>query len=436
MHKPIHDEAVELLLASMSQTAGDGLRSSFMFGRPGAPHWEMRMGTDVYYRRNKLIRAALYVREHGPVHLKYLPIGDIWSMLQNFVSENYWYLVGEVFAKRFEGSYAEQVSAATKSNWAEALASSEIFQPHNEVTLFPLVPVQVEVDFDSAPFFLIAAASLNESRCRADIPLRHIAPEIFPPLSDWTGRKELPTTWLGVRSPVYQASNKMKAAILGALALTPLPRYRHMFSGRKVFGGRCTITQAGVTTAFGEAHMPPLMHDIILSGRDIAWLHVLASKLTSNEKVVRRQVRALEYFYRAWRLGPSERFPILCMTLDAIFGDTNHATQAVIDGIRSVIGSRVCDGRLRKLMDLRASVIHGGAPDVYDSRKYGRYYDDYEADPIHDLELVVASCLRGKVFGDALEEHADPNAKIIAEAQAKGRLPKDLSRGTILDDRP
>jgi hypothetical protein len=414
----------------MSRKSEQGLRSSFMFGKPGAPHWDKRMGVDLYYRANKLIRAALYVRQHGPTYLRYLAIGDIWNMLQNFVIENYWYLVADTFLKQFDGSYAEQVSVAAKIQFAGALAASEIFQPRNEVSLFPIVPVQVIDDFDSEPFF-----PLKGARLPSDIDPRHISPESFPPLSDWTGRKELPGSWLGVRSPAVQASNKIKVAILGALALTHLPRYRHLFSGRKIFGGRCTITDT-VTTSFGESHTPPLMHDIIINVQDHVWLNIIASKLMTNERAIRRQLRALEYFYRAWQLEPSERFPILCMTLDAIFGDANHATQAVIDGVRGVLGSHIRDARLRDLMDLRASVIHGGAPDVYDSRKYGRYYDDYEADPIHDLELVVASCLRLKIFKGALKEQPDPNAKIIAEAQAKGRLPKNLSRGTILEDVP
>jgi hypothetical protein len=122
------------------------------------------------------------------------------------------------------------------------------------------------------------------------------------------------------------------------------------------------------------------------------------------------------------------------MALDAVFGDANHASQAVIDGVRTAIGHHVSDARLRLLMDLRASVIHGGAPDVYDSRKYARYYERYDADPIHDLELVVGQCLRASIFGVALQEHPDPHADLVAKAQASGRLPQNLSRSTILEE--
>jgi hypothetical protein len=49
------------------------------------------------------------------------------------------------------------------------------------------------------------------------------------------------------------------------------------------------------------------------------------------------------------------------------------------------------------------------------------------------MELVVGACLRQEIFGEALREHADPNAEIIAQAQAAGRLPKKLFPKTILD---
>jgi hypothetical protein len=432
----IHRKSVELILSSISKNSDIGFLSSFFFGRPGAPHWDKRMGINIYYDQKRMIRAVLYVRQHGPAYLKYLSVDDIRSKLQTFVSDNFWYMANDTYLRQFEGSFAENVSEKAKDDLAAALAVSPIFAPRNELTLFPLSVVTVEADFDSAPFFLVSPQSLDGARLPEGSEEKWIVSTRFPPVRDWKGKTGTPSAWLGVRSPAVQASQKMKAAILGALALTPLPAYRHMFSGRTVLEGRCTIGAAGVTSSFDDTHTPPMMHDLVIGENDHRWLSALSEKLQSGERATRRQLRALEYFYRAWPLAPSERFAVLCMTLDAVFGDANHASQAVIDGVRTAIGDHVSDVRLRRLMDLRASVIHGGAPDVYDSRKYGRYYDEFDTDPIHDLELVVGECLRVSVFEGALREHADPNAAIIAEAQAKGRLPKDLSRSTILDEPP
>ncbi len=430
----MHEDAVELLLASISKDRGTGFKHSFEFGPPGAQPWQKGLVIEIYYRPNKLIRAVLRVRQSGPAYLRLISIKEVQRMLQKFVLQNFGYLMDDVFLRKFEGSFADQVSQAAKSRFADALASSSIFQPDSELTLFPLATVQVQTDFDSQVFFLAAPSSLDAAKLPPGVGVQSIVPELFPPVSDWQGRHERPTAWLGVWSPAYQASNKMKAAILGALALTPLKPYRHMFSGRQVFGGHCTFGRRTTTWGFGAAHTPPLMHNIIVTSSDHAWLTILSSKLTSGKKSVRRQIRALEYFYRAWELDPSERFPILCMSLDALFGaQKGMTTAAAIAGIQSLLGNIRLE-RLESLFRLRGNVIHGHAPDVYDSSEYSLYYDSYQVDPIDDLELLVGSCLRAQIFGSALGEHSDPNAEMIATAQAKGHLPQDLSSGTILDD--
>ena len=56
---------------------------------------------------------------------------------------------------------------------------------------------------------------------------------------------------------------------------------------------------------------------------------------------------------------------------------------------------------------------------------YARYYDQFGDDPIRDLELIVAQCLRLKVFDAMLADHPDPLADEIA-----ARRP---SRKSILD---
>ena len=407
-----------------------------MYSWPGAPGGVGRIGAYVTYGGKELIRAALFVRQNGPLYLKALSVDHICSLLTDFVSSNYWLLADETQFEDFDGSFADHVSAETKASLSNALADSTIFRPSNKLTLFPLVPVRVESDFDSEPFFLIQAMSFVGSRLPQNTDVRSIDPTSFPPHKDWKGRFESPNAWLGVRAPVLESSEKMKAAILGALALTPLPIYRHMFSHRAMFGGRCTFTGEGSSMSLGDAHTPPMMHDIVISENDHNWLNTLASKLMRNDRSTRRQLRALEYFFRAWGLGPSERFPILCMALDAILGEASHTSQAIVDGVRELLGTHINDGRLRQLMGLRGSVIHGGAPDVYDSRKYDRYYETFGADPIHDLELVVGSCLRKRIFGATLKEHADPNARFVEEAQKKGRIPKQVRSFSILDCNP
>ena len=85
-------------------------------------------------------------------------------------------------------------------------------------------------------------------------------------------------------------------------------------------------------------------------------------------------------------------------------------------------------------MKLRGAVVHGAAPDVYESEYYDAYYAAYGEDPICDLELVVARCLRLNIFGDKFFVHPDPHAAIVKQQQELGRLPRNLRGKTIIDD--
>jgi hypothetical protein len=165
----------------------------------------------------------------------------------------------------------------------------------------------------------------------------------------------------------------------------------------------------------------------IVMEKDHSWLAVLASKLLNTNQDIRRQIRALEYYYRAWPLDASERFPWLFMALDAIFGDAARATEAVVDAIGIHAKGDFKYARLRLLLGLRSSVIHGGAPDVYDSKKYQRYYETYGEDPVHDLELIAAWCLRSLIFGGTLAEHPHPHAELIRAYQS-GLKPIEAGR--------
>ena len=153
--------------------------------------------------------------------------------------------------------------------------------------------------------------------------------------------------------------------------------------------------------------------------------------LASSSEANIKKLKSLQYFYRAWFLPDSERFAIDCITIDSLFGDANGATEAVARGVDELFGGKLDRARVLLLMRLRNSVIHGGAPDVYDSSKYARYYRDYGDDPIADMSALVAECLRRKVFGGQFREQLDPYAEVIAQAVAAGRFPAREPAGIL-----
>lgn len=432
MPQPIHIEAVERMLTAL-YASGDTLLSSFLFGKPGTPHWDRRFGTEIFVRRKDYIRALLFVRQNGAPYLRAISISDLWSMVTQFLTDNFWYVLGGGFAGRHNCSYAEQIAIKDKIALADALAKSAMFEPRFELTLYPLLPIRVTANFESECFFLLNAADLSTAQLPHGISAGDLDPSQFPPVMNWEGRKRLTTSWLGVRSPLPLVSHKMASAILGAVALTPLPRERHLFSGRAMFGGQCTITDTScIISGDDDPHTPPMMHDIVLTEADHGWLAILATLLYASDKHSHTQLRALEYFYRAWFLDPHERFPALCMSLDSLVGVSQGHTSAAVKYVKSVVDTVIDDDRLRLLMRVRGAVIHGAAPDVYDSENYEKYYVDYETDPIRDLELIVAKCLREAIFGATLKYHPDPNTELLASIQAKGRLPARLDESCII----
>lgn len=422
--------AVDLILETIQNSVGDdGLYCSFFFQKPGTPTWQPKSGVEIYLSHRKLIDAAVFIRQNGSEHLRSLPLSDVERKISAFITDNYYYISTDEIL--FSHIYGElQKTQVNKDELKKALLSSDLFSPRHKLTLYPLVAVEVHASYSADTFFLRQPDDLLNEFDESDH--KWISPSTFPPDPNWKYRKETPVSWLGVRSPSEEYSNKVKAQILASLALTQPTTYRHQFSGREMFGGRATIDGGGISITFRDPDTPPLYNDIQLREIDKKWLDILKTKLTSSDIKDKRMLKALEYYYRAWFLNPSERFPWHCMTLDALFGHANHATHSVVEGIRDLLGTHIKTERLRDLLELRASIIHGGAPDVYESRKYGKYWRKYRFDPIRDLDLLLESSLRKMVFLDCLEEHPDPHAAIINEMVAKGRIaPRSASRSVL-----
>lgn len=383
-----------------------------MFTKPGQhPFAGGGGGTEVNFDGARLLECALYVQKHGAPHLLSLPVSKVESDLISFVTESYYLLAPETFLRNFAGSYADGVSAATADAFTAALAASHFFVEPRLTAIFPLVPIRVAQDYISAAFFLCAPGGLATA-LGADTAGFRIVEDTFPPVGEWDGRREPTASWLGVRAPTIEAARKVRAAVLGAVALLPHHYERYTFSGRKLFGGEITLSDRYMLS-FGTPHTPPLMTDLIIGTADRRWLDELARKFTSPTKEDRKHLRALAYFYRAWAPDPVKRFPTMFAAIDALFGDAGRATQAVVDAVGPAMGPEYTAERIRVMLGLRASVVHGGAPDVYESSKYQTYYRDYGKDAVKDMELIVARCLQQVIFPGTLTERPHTHADAI-----------------------
>lgn len=434
MSTDIYQEAALRVLACL-YADGDHVLTSFLYGAPGAPHWERRFGTEIFVRDAAYVKAILFIRANGAPYLRDISMSKLRSMTTNFITEHYAYISGGKLILKSGLPFSEQISPEGFVALTGALQRSSLFSPRSEVSLYPLVPIRVAEGFHSKHLFFTNSDGLATALASHGMSISDLRSGQFPPLARMNLRATLTTDWLGVSSPDQLISRKMAFAALGALSLTSIRRERYTHTGRDMHGGYCTITQDNaVVSPSKEPLTPPLSSDIHLTRADHDWLQILSSLFDNSDLTSRSRLRALEYFYRAWFADPRERFPTLCMSLDSVVGATYRHTIEAIQFIGKTIAKPLDEKRLRLLMRLRGAVIHGAAPDVYESEHYETYYSDYGADPIVDLELIVAKCLRETIFSDALKVHPDPHADIIRDQQAKRRLPPSLRGRSIIED--
>jgi hypothetical protein len=407
----IYYESVEQLLSAI-YASGQTYLTSFIYEKPGKSLHSARMGTELHVKRREYLRAVLFIRKHGPSHLRVMSVPDLHSLVTNFIRDNYWLISAGEFSRDHKRSYAEQIDTKSKSDLADALRDSLLFNPINKLTLFPLTAILIKDKFVCPSFFLMSPNDITIDQSPLGIQSPKIEPTHFPPVLESNVLRQPCESWLGVHSPLIQISSKRKSAILGAIALTPTLWRRYIFSGRPVMGGWCTLTKSEYTTsASGDPHIPPLMNNLVLTEADHKWLKILSELFENVDIQARKQVKALEYFYRAWFLDSHERFPLLCMALDSLVGAARRHTSEAVDFVKRTIETPIDKNRLVLLMKIRGAVIHGAAPDVYDSEHYAAYYATYEIDPLRDIELIVAECLRKNIFQDVLGPHIVPDAE-------------------------
>ncbi|RVC29578.1 hypothetical protein [Mesorhizobium sp. M7A.F.Ca.CA.004.04.2.1] len=421
---------VGLLAATYNTVGEDGLASAFILGRRDRHPALGGISVALFFRRKKLMPAVMKLRSLGPPHLRYLPLGHSFEKLRSFLTDRYHLVAGNNIFSRAETSLLERISKEQVDLLVDQFAESDILTPPLETCLFPLVTIQMRDAFEGAVFSLSTATGLAAQTPLANLPRGYVDGHLFPPFSDWKHKTQTPTSWLLVTAPSPEVAKKYRASILGAISLTVMHHYRHQFTGRKVFGGVVGVRD-GWSFSDSSPHTPALGEDVVLGVEDGVWLEVIDRALASSSEADIKKLKSLQYFYRAWFLPDSERFPIDCITIDSMFGDANGATEAVARGVDELFGGKLDRTRVLLLMRLRNSVIHGGAPDVYDSSKYARYYRDYGDDPIADMSALVAECLRRKVFDGQLREQPDPYAEVIAQAVAAGRFPAREPAGIL-----
>lgn len=312
-------QATELLLASIYyERSTERSPHSFFYNRPGQHPFVGEMGIELNYDDRAMTSTVLFLRRHGAPYLRALSASEVRSTLTKFLTENFWTISNETWGGRSAGSFASFLSAEAKAALAGALRASDLFVQPRLLTLFPLSVVRCDEALIFDDFFLIPPSALTPELLRSPVRSEDLTPTSFPPFVRSGMRSHPVASWLGIWSPNFETAKRMRATVLGAVALLPHPLERYLFSGRTLTAGRCTLRGGTFTESLGEPHTPALSEDIVLTADDRRWLEILANKITAPGKANKRQMRSLEYQYRSWMPDASRRFGSLFGALDAI----------------------------------------------------------------------------------------------------------------------
>lgn len=426
------------ILKATFRTDGKGRASkhSFMYGKKGAPSLQFISGTTVYYDEDTMLEAAFSAKEFGHKYLKQIPISAIISICKKSISDNYSIWADETFMKEFDSSYYDFVSEKALLLFSKAVADSEIFNPEQKFFTFPIQTIRAENEYIGKNFSLLKPNSLSDVKKPFELKSFNVNGQRFPPLNETNNHYYPLKTWLCTTSPHLREAQKNKAAILAVLSIKYDNFLRYQFNLSRHVGGYCSFGSNQMSFSIGAPHTPSVSEDLILKEMDIPVLETLDSLLDSPEQEASRKVKALEYFYRAWFLDESERYPFLFMCLESLYGDSMNATQSIIDGVKNVLNIDISESRIRLLIQLRGSVIHGRSPEIYDSRKYAKYYKRYRICPSKDLALLVAACLNSTLFDNRIAKQNSKHRDMLKNARTEGKINSYIDNSILVAGQP
>ena len=387
----------------------------------------------IFFRKRMLLESSLQLRRIGPEYLKLVSVNRVSSLLTNFLLNNLVEFVNFDFDFREAYQFSNLIDESAVDEITQRFLSSGALLPTYRSFFFPLTGVTIEERVRGNLFQLLSPDQLaydvgepQNSKFLADQ---------FPP---WLkkGNRQKVSAWLQIKSPLTEVAQKQKAVILGSILLSIIQTYRHQFTMRETISGFASGEEKPSTihhSGFEMPHIPPFSGEVNLNPTHDEWLYEIDALLEPVDNISLRNSKSLEYFYRSWFLKEAEKFPVECMAMDAVFGDATEATKSVVDGVCELMEGTVDPRRINSLMRIRASVIHGGAPDVYSSKKYAKYVSRFGADPVSDMSILLAECLRRKVFGKSFRIQPDPFQQYIDQAMKMGLHTGEVRKEGILD---
>ena len=216
-------------------------------------------------------------------------------------------------------------------------------------------------------------------------------------------------SWLGMTARNLDLAERKKRIVLGGICARLDHQSRYLFTMGKPLERVLSRTDAAITSFPSTAHFPYLAYPLILSTQDEGWLSELDRIVDGTSKEDIKSARCLRFLYSAWFAKESERFALLCMSIDALIPANLISMRAKSSWAHEVMGGRVDEWAVEALLkSLRSDIMHGDAPSLVEAKKYRQFVSLYHKEPLDALDALAAEIVRCRVFGQKISERANP----------------------------
>ncbi len=423
-YEEFHLETVKLLLKSLFCYTDDIDSKCFSFTGTGIfQEGPFRFVEDdlcvrTYTKIDLFNKAVSHFKNNSYPYIKRRHEEIIKEYLQDFFPSLhvYWFIKDAVLSMPFKGSFYEQVSGMELKTLSTyfAIKCSIVFR--SSLSIYPSSTIDVENDYytKGGKIFLVKSLFPGIRSFLKDSDAIIEAPNLYPPTFDRNSilQKVEVASWLGIKAQP-EDHDRLKRIVLGAISLNLHNRWRKTFTARTdVISDVMRFDYGVCSQSFTQPLTPPIHTNIIISEKDCKWLKILDSKLLSQKSSDVQEMKALEWYHKSWfETDQLTEYGHLFATLSALFQDdrSEKLKKNILQELKIDSNNELEIRRLNLLYKIRNKLVsHPDPVEAQDLNEYVEYQRKF-GDPIQNLRVITAMCLRSKIFGDTIVVDEDKN---------------------------
>jgi hypothetical protein len=382
-----------------------GGKWQFFPSRTGSPFGSGPFGGGiailVYIDHAAMNRAAILAYQVFPQFLEGVPLSNVRSLLSRSLQHDFWRFMDRVFPvpqreTLWELTMQEDVASISASIQRETTAMAA-----PKLWLIPAWRLRVDAHLDAGPWIVASGGASHANSLDVLTAQHNLNGSVFPPVTI-AGRCDPVTnndTWLGVRAREEAQALSRLAQIFGAISVALDLNKSRTFSGAAFPAGLFSIDSHDMVEFRTRGpQFPPILSGAALDAQQVAWIGRLLNEPARSSERSLRMLTCLEYVAAGWQPAGRLGFVHNAIAFDALFGVNGKVNKSIIDGVKQNAASITdIENRIRLLLKIRNSLLHGSASSVEQTSEYISYWDSYGVDPHEDQVHILRTCLHSLV---------------------------------------